>query len=271
MLDLDIVEECSSEWSSPILLVPKKADPSGEKKWRIVVDYRLLNKKIQDDKFPLPNITDILDSLSGAMYFSHLDLSQGYYQLELHPESRKYTAFTTNRAQYQMKRLPMGLKTSPHAFSRLMTIATSGLNYENCFVCLVDLIAFGRNLEDHNKNLMHVLSRFRQVNLKLNPTKCEFLKKEILYLGHIISAEGILPDPGKIEVLKQYPIPKTTDETKRFVAFANYYRKYIPNFAEIVLPLNKLSRKDVTFNWSDKCQKAFETLKTSLINPPVLQ
>lgn len=271
MCEEGIIEEAKCEWSSPVLLVPKKMDNSGEKKWRIVIDYRLLNQKIQDDKFPLPNITDILDSLSGAMYFSHLDLSQGYYQLELTPESRQVTAFTTNRGQYQMKRLPMGLKTSPSAFSRLMTVAMSGLNYDKCFVYLDDLIVFGRNLEDHNRNLINVFSRLRQVNLKLNPYKCEFLKKEILYLGHIITAQGILPDPDKIKALQKYPIPTTVDEVKRFVAFANYYRKFIPHFADIVNPLNALCRKNARFDWSEKCQNSFIKLRESLIQPPVLQ
>jgi len=267
----DIIEEAQSEWSSPILIVPKRVDSSGEKKWRIVIDMRLLNQQIKDDKFPLPNANEILDSLGGAIYFSHLDLSQGYYQVELHPESRKYTAFTTNKGQFQMKRLPMGLKISPSTFSRLMTVAMSGLNYEKCFVYLDDLIVFGRNLEDHNKNLIKVFTRLRKVNLKLNPTKCEFLKKELLYLGNVITPEGISPDPEKIRVLKDYPVPQNADEVKRFVAFANYYRKFIPNFAEKSLPLNVLCRKNIPFHWSLECQNSFEILKTALSKQPVLQ
>lgn len=271
MLHDGIIEEAKCEWSSPLLIVPKKADLNGIRKWRIVIDYRLLNKQIIDDKFPLPCISEILDSLSGAIYFSHLDLSQGYYQLELHKNSRKYTAFTTNEGQFQMKRLPMGLKVSPSAFSRLMTVALSGLNYESCFIYLDDLIIFGNSLQQHNRNLVRVLQRLREVNLKLNPSKCDFLKKEILYLGHIISSEGILPDPEKSRSILQFPIPKNADETKRFVAFANYYRKFIRNFAQIAQPLNELSRKGSIFNWSDKCQTSFDTLKQALSNPPILQ
>lgn len=132
----------------------------------------MLNERIQDDKFPLPNINEILDCLSGAMYFSHCDLSHSFYQCNLDKESRKYTAFTTDKGQYQMCRLPMGLKISPAAFSRLMTVAMSGLNYDKCLIYLDDLIIFVRNLECHNKNLMSVLTRLRKVNLKLNPSKC---------------------------------------------------------------------------------------------------
>lgn len=265
----DIIEECQSEWSSPILLVPKKND--SKKSWRLVVDYRKLNEKIQDDKFPLPNINEILDSLSGAIYFTHLDLSQSYYQVTLTPDSRNITAFTTNTGQYQMKRLPMGLKISPSAFSRVMTVAMSGLTYEKCFIYLDDLVIFGRNMESHNKNLMDVFERLRKVNLKLNPSKCQFLKMELLYLGHIVSKDGILPDPNKIKVIENYPIPKNTDEVRRFVAFCNYYRKFINKFAEITVPLNQLCRKGVPFIWSEECDQSFQNLKNKLISPPILQ
>lgn len=110
MIRDDIIEHTNSEWNSPILLVPKKSSSNNEKKWRLVIDYRKINQVIENDKFPLPNITDILDSLAGAAYFTHLDLQQSYYQANLDSDSRKVTAFTTHTGQYQMKRLPMGLK-----------------------------------------------------------------------------------------------------------------------------------------------------------------
>lgn len=271
LLKDDIIEEARSEWSSPLLIVPKKSDSSGNKKWRVVIDYRLLNKNVQDEKFPLPCISEILDSLSGAIYFSHLDLAQGYYQLELEKSSRQITAFTTDKGQFQLKRLPMGLKISPSAFSRLMTVAMSGLNYESCFIYLDDVIIFGNTLQNHNLNLIKVLERLRETNLKLNPGKCEFLKKQILYLGHLISSEGILPDPEKTRAIRQYPIPGNSKETKRFVAFCNYYRKFIKNFAQIAQPLNNMSRKGKVFEWTEDCQKSFETLRELLINSPILQ
>lgn len=290
MLKNDIIEETTSEWSSPVLLVPKKADKTNEKKWRLVIDYRHLNNKIQDDKFPLPNITEILDSLSGSIYFSKLDLSQSYYQLSLNENSRKYTSFSINKMyqlsldpssrkctaftagkQYQMKRCPMGLKTSPSVFSRLMTIAMAGLNYKKCFIYLDDCVVIGRSLTHHNKNLISVLNRLREVNLKLNPIKCEFLRHEIVYLGHKITSDGIFPDPAKIETMHKYPTPACADDVKRFVAFANYYRRFIPRFADIVYPMNTLCKKGAKFIWSSECQSAFENLKLALMNPPILE
>lgn len=271
MLHDGVIEEAKSAWSAPLLIVPKKADKTGVKQYRVVIDYRKLNQKIEDEKFPLPSITEILDSLSGATYFSHLDLSQGYYQIELDKDSRPCTAFTTERGQYQMTRLPMGLKVSSSAFSKAMSVAMSGLSYESCFVYLDDLVIFGNSVQNHNKNLIKVLERLRKVNLKLNPKKCDFLKREILYLGHIISADGIFPDKGKIETIQQYPVPKDANEIKRFVAFANYYRRFIPNFSQIAAPLNNLTRKNVPFTWSQECQTAFEKLKNALVRPPILQ
>lgn len=269
MLKDNIIEKAKSEWNSPILLVPKKSSDD-TKKWRLVIDYRKLNNVLEDDKFPLPNIEEIIDSLAGATYFSHLDLSQGYYQCELKPEDRKVTAFSDGINQFQMTRLPMGLKVSPSTFSRLMTVAMSGLNLVQCLIYLDDIIIFGKTLEEHNKNLMDVFNRLRKVNLKLNPAKCNFLKKELLYLGHFISAEGIRPDPAKIAAVKAWPTPKTADEVKRFVAFANYYRKHIQHFAKLCMPLNKLTRKNVPFEWTEACNTAFEKLRTVFVNPPVL-
>lgn len=267
LLQQGIIEPCNSEWSSPVLLVPKRSE--GEKKWRLVIDYRKLNNCILDDKFPLPHNNDILDSLSGCVYFSHLDLNQGFYNVELEESSRKYTAFSSG--QYQMTRMPMGLKTSPSSFSRMMSMAMAGLTYDKCLCYLDDLIIMGRNLHDHNKNLIDVLERIRNLNLKLNPSKCDFLKRELLYLGHVVSSEGVLPDPEKIYIIKNYPVPQNVDDTRRFVALANFYRKFIPKFAEIAYPLNALCRKNIKFNWDKNCQKSFETLKQCIMSPPVLQ
>lgn len=272
MVQDNIAEPSMSPWNSPILVVPKKKDPvTGLQKLRLVIDYRGLNDVIEDDKFPLPNITDIYDLLGGAVYFSCLDLSQGYYQMELDEHSKPLTAFSTENGHYHLTRLPMGLKTSPSAFSRMMSIAMSGLTSSRCFVYLDDIIVFGKNLREHNRNLMEVFERLREVNLKIHPGKCSFLKKEVLYLGHLISDKGILPDPTKSEVMRNYPQPTNADEVRRFVAFANYYRKFIQNFADITLPLNKLLRKDVPFEFNKDCVTAFETLRKLLASPEMLQ
>ena len=271
MLDNDIIEPASSEWSSPILMVPKKTKQGEPQKWRLVVDYRKLNLQLIDEKFPLPNITDIFDSLAGAIYFSHLDLAQGYYQVGLDSESRKVTGFSTPDGQFQMKRLPMGLKISPSAFSRVMSIAMAGLSFSKCFIYLDDLIVFGKNMQHHNDNLNDIFMRLRKTNLKLNGSKCQFMKTELNYLGHKIVNGGILPDEDKVKAIMNHPTPKTGDEVKRFVAFVNYYRTHINKFAYLTIPLNRLTKKGVMFNWTEECDKAFHEIKKILSTAPLLE
>lgn len=191
--------------------------------------------------------------------------------MKLDEKSRPMTAFSTEDGHFQLKRLPMGLKISPSKFSRMMSTAMTGLTFSRCFVYLDDLIVFGKSLKDHDKNLNEVFERLRQVNLKIHPGKCTFLRKEVLYLGHVISDKGIHPDPAKAAAMSNYPTPTNADEVRRFVAFANYYRKFIPNFATIAIPLNKLLRKNVEFNFNEDCQKSFHLLKTILSSPQILQ
>lgn len=269
LLQQDIIEPCTSAYNSPLLLVPKKS-ANNDKKWRLVVDYRQLNKHIVDDKFPLPKLEDILDHLGNAKYFSTLDLQSSFHQIELTPESRTPTAFSTNNGQYHFKRLPFGLKISTNCFQRMLTVALSGLQWQ-AFMYVDDIIVFGRNVKHHNSNLRQLFERLRKFNLKLNPSKCNFLRPEVTYLGHLITKDGIKTDPSKYNVIKNYPIPTNSEDVKRFVAFCNYYRKFIENFVNISKPLNQLSKKNCDFVWSDLEKIAFDTLKYKLMNPPILQ
>lgn len=269
LLENNIIENSVSAYNSPILLVPKKSNTS-DKKWRLVVDFRQLNKKILADRFPLPRIDTILDQLGRAKYFSTLDLMAGFHQIPLSPESRKYTAFSTPSGHYAFTRLPFGLNVSPNSFQRMMTIAMAGLTPECAFVYIDDIVVIGCSAEHHIKNLINVFKRLRHYNLKLNPEKCQFFKTEVTYLGHKITDQGILPDDTKFEVIKNYPIPTNADETRRFVAFCNYYRKFVPDFARLAKPLNDLLKKNSTFEWTDNCQSAFEQLRNHLLSPPIL-
>lgn len=268
LIDEKLIEASTSPYNSPLLLVPKKS-LDGEKKWRLVVDFRQLNKKIVDDKFPLTRLDDILDNLGRSKYFSTLDLTSSFHQIELHPDSRHLTAFSTNKGHYQFKRLPFGLKISTNSFQRMLSIALAGLDTE-AFLYVDDIIIFGCSINHHNSNLIKIFQRLRKYNLKVNPTKCNFLRKEVTYLGHLITDEGIKTDPLKYEVIKNYPTPANADEIKRFVAFCNYYRRFIPDFAKTAKPLNTVTKKNVKFEWTTECQNAFDELKTKLMNPPIL-
>lgn len=270
LLENNLIEHSLSPFNSPIILVPKKSI-NGKKKWRLCIDYRKINNKLIPDKFPLPRIDVILDGLGNAKYFSTLDLFSGFHQIPLDKDSREITAFTTERGIFQWKVLPFGLNIAPNSFCRMMQIAFSGLTPEQCFLYVDDIIVLGRSEKHHIKNLKSVFERCRKFNLKLNPEKCEFFKHEITYLGHKCTNRGIMPDPKKLEAVQKYPQPTDKATAKSFTAFANYYRKFIPNFAAIARPLNKLTRKNSTFNWTEECEKAFQTLKKKLLSPEVLQ
>lgn len=269
LLTDNIIEHSVSPYNAPLLVVPKKSTDS-EKKWRLVVDYRKLNDKIVNDKFPLTRIEDVLDKLGRARYFSTLDMSSSFHQIALNENSRPLTSFSTGNGHYQFKRLPFGLKISSNSFQRMLTIALSGLDAE-AFLYVDDIIVFGCSLKHHNENLIKVFERLKSCNLKLNANKCSFLKAEVVYLGHLITDKGIKTDPAKNDAIRNYPVPTTTDEVRRFVAFCNYYRRFIPKFADIAKNLNSLFKKNTQFEWNEKCQHSFNTLREKLIKPPILQ
>lgn len=270
LLQSKLIEKSQSAYNSPLILVPKQT-VNGEKQWRMCVDYRLVNKKLIADRFPLPRIDDILDSLGRTKYFSVLDLYSGFWQIELTEDSRDITSFSTNDGSFRWKVLPFGLSVSPSSFSRMMQLAFAGITPEQSFLYMDEMIVLGCSEKHHLSNLKKIFEVCRKYNLKLNPMKCNFFKPEILFLGHRCTKEGVLPDDRKIDVMRRYPTPTNKDETRRFVAFANYYRKFIKNFAEQARPLNRLTRKKVEFNWTKECELAFQTLRNNLSSPPILQ
>uniref|UniRef100_A0A1Y1L2Y9 RNA-directed DNA polymerase n=2 Tax=Photinus pyralis TaxID=7054 RepID=A0A1Y1L2Y9_PHOPY len=270
LLESDVIEPSVSSYNSPVLLVPKKS-LNGEKRWRMVVDFRQVNKKLIADRFPLPRIEDILDQLGRAKWFSVLDLMSGFHQILLEEDSRDITSFTVDAGTFRFKRLPFGLSVSPNSFQRMMHIAFASLSPERAFMYMDDLIVIGCSEKHHLKNLQSVFEVCRKFCLKLNPEKCQFFRKDVTYLGHHITDRGILPDKSKFDIIKNYPRPQNPDTTKRFVAFCNYYRRFIQNFASLTYCLNKLTRKNAIFNWTTDCENSFQNLKNALMQPPILQ
>lgn len=186
MLKNEIIRPSVSPYNSPLLLVPKKSS-NDDKKWRLVVDFRQLNKKIVADKFHLPRIDDILDQLGRAKYFSTLDLMSGFHQIEIEENSKKFTAFSTANGHYEFNRLPFGLSISPNSFQRMMTIALSGLPPECAFLYIDDIIVIGCSVKHHLQNLENVFKKLQHFNLKLNLDKCNFFCVDVTFLGHHIS------------------------------------------------------------------------------------
>lgn len=269
LLQENIIQNSHSPWNAPVHLVPKKIDVSGEQKYRLVVDYRKLNEITCDDRYPLPNITDIFDKLGDSMYFSTLDLASGYHQIEvLEPEK---TAFSTNEGHFEFLRMPFGLKTAPATFQRAMDNILRGLQGTHCLVYLDDIIVFSKTLDQHINKLKTIFDTLRKANLKVQLDKSEFLKKEVLYLGHTITPEGLKPNEDKIDAILKYPLPKTTTEIKSFLGLIGYYRKFIKDFAKITKPMTNCLKKNVKIELNDEYIKSFETCKALLTNAPLLQ
>ena len=265
MLDLDVIQPTSSPWASPIVLVKKK-----DGSMRFCVDYRRLNRITKLDVYPLPRIDETLDVLSGARFFTTLDLASGYWQVSMDPAAREKTAFVTHAGLYEFKVMPFGLCNAPATFQRLMEVVLTGLTRNQCFVYLDDILVISRTWNEHLENLQLVFDRLREAGLSLKPKKCTFARRKALYLGHVVSEQGIEVDTEKVEKVRNYPIPTNVKTLQRFLGLASYYRRFIPNLSKVASPLYCLTRKDAPFVWSESCQESFEKLKMLLTSTPVL-
>uniref|UniRef100_A0A8P4FZU9 ribonuclease H n=2 Tax=Dicentrarchus labrax TaxID=13489 RepID=A0A8P4FZU9_DICLA len=277
LLSSQIIRESSSPYASPIVLVRKK-----DGSMRMCVDYRLLNSKTRRDAFPLPRIEESLDALSGACWFSTLDLTSGYNQVPVTEADRPKTAFCTPFGLFEWNRMPFGLCNAPNTFQRLMQRIFGDQQCQSLLLYLDDIVVFSSTVEQHVERLQVVLARLRHEGLKAKLSKCSFFRKEVNYLGHVISADGVSTDPGKIEVVANWPIPTTASELRSFLGFASYYRCFLEGFAKLAAPLhrvvaecggtktNKKTEQRLSRCWNDECNQSFETLKAKLTMAPVL-
>ncbi len=261
MLDQKIIRESKGPWNAPLVVIPKKLDADGIRKFRICIDYRKLNEKCLHQRFPLPVIEEILDKLSHCSYFSSLDLTSGYWQIKVAEPDIEKTAFSTPTNHYEFLRLPFGLRNAPYTFQRGMNQALLGID---AIAYLDDVIIFASSLEEHSTKLREVFDKFRRHNLKLQPAKCEFLRKEILYLGHTITKDGVKPNREKIMVINDFPRPKNAEDIQSFLGLTGYYRRFISNFAHIAKPLTSLLRKDTQFEWTRDQENSFNKFKKIL-------
>ena len=228
---------------------------------RFVVDYHKFNSLTKKDSYPLPQIDNTLDCLSGAFYFSVLDFCLGCFQIPLAEDSKQYTAVTTLEGLFEFNVMPFGLTNAPSAFQRLMETVLCGLQCKICLVYIDDVI-FSHTFEQH---LQHLAA-----GLKLKPSKCHFGCHTVPYLGFLATPSGIQPDPKKAEAVRTYLVPHNSSQLRVFLRLANYYRRFISGFARVAQPLTALTRKDTPFAWSQQCQEAFDKLKIPLTTAPVL-
>ena len=265
MLSSNVIRPSNSPWASPVVMVRKK-----DGSLRFCVDFRQLNAATVKDAHPLPRIDDLLDALHGAKWFSTLDLKSGYWQVPIAEQDKEKTAFRTSSGQlFEFNQVPFGLCNAPATFSRLMDRVLAGLHWETCLFYLDDIIVFSSTWEEHLARLREVFERLRQAKLKLGAAKCTFAAKEVSYLGHRVTEEGLLPDPSLLAAIRDIPPPTTATEVRSFLGLAGYYRRYVKGFAAIAAPLFALTRKEALFHWSEGCQTAFDQLKNRLTTSPI--
>src|SRR5271157_5017157 len=266
MLKGGIIQPTHSPWASNVVLVRK---PSGE--LRFCIDYRRLNQITVADSYPMPRIDCCMDALGGAKYFSTLDMRSGFWQLELDADTSEKTAFITRKGAFKFNVMSYGLTNAPAIFQRLMDLMLSGLNWDVCLAFIDDIIVMSNSFEQQLERLTLVFDRIRAANLKLSPKKCHLFLKEVKFLGSIVTADGIKPDPEKIDKVRNWPVPLNVKQVRGFVALASYYRRHIPGFAQIAKPLHELTRKKVRFEWTNNRQMAFDKLKELLTTAPVVR
>jgi hypothetical protein len=265
MLDHNVIRPSASLWSSPIVLVQKS-----DKSTRFCVDYRLLNDVTYKDAYPLPRIDDTLDNLAGSQYFSTIDLTSGYWQIEMDKESAEKTAFSSSRGLFEFTVMPFGLCNSPATFQRAMEFCLAGLQFEQCLIYLDDIIVFSSTFQAHLDRLANVFERFSANGIKLKPSKCTFGAQSVKYLGHIVSRDGIMPDPAKIDTVRNWTAPQNIKQLRSFLGLASYYRRFVKSFSKIAAPLHALTSDKVPFQWTETHNSAFNILKEKLISAPIL-
>ncbi|GAB2284271.1 hypothetical protein Dimus_039656 [Dionaea muscipula] len=237
---------------------------------RLCIDYREINKVTVKNRYPLPRIDDLFDQLQGAQVFSKIDLRSGYHQLKVREGGIAKTAFRTRYGYYEFLVMPFGLTNAPAAFMDMMHRVIKPYLDRFVVVFIDDILIYSRSRERHMHHLRIALQTLREQQLYAKFNKCEFWLNSVAFLGHVISKDGVSVDQKKIEAVQQWVRPTNVREVRSFLGMAGYYRRFVEVFSTIALPLTALTRKDVKFVWTDKCEQSFKELKRRLTTAAVL-
>jgi hypothetical protein len=265
-LDKGYIRPSQSPMASPFFFVTKK-----DGRLRPCQDYRYMNDGTKKNAYPLPLITDIMRQLVGAKYYTKLDVRWGYNNIRIKKGDEWKAAFKTNRGLFEPTVMFFGMCNSPATFQAMMDDIFMGMiEGKMVIVYMDDILIFAETEEELQKRTKMVLEKLREHDLFLKAKKCEFCKTKIEYLGMIVEEGKISMDPVKLGGIRDWPIPTTVKQVRSFLGFGNFYRKFISHYSDLARPLNDLTKKDKKFEWTDECQKAFETLKARFTEEPVL-
>nr|CAB3502861.1 unnamed protein product [Digitaria exilis] len=265
LLDKGFIRPSVSPWGCPAIFVKKK-----DHSLRLCIDYRPLNAVTIKNKYPLPRIDILFDQLAGARVFSKIDLRSGYHQIKIRPCDIPKTAFSTRYALYEFLVMSFGLTNAPAYFMYLMNSVFMSELDKFVVVFIDDILVYSKNEEEHAEHLRIVLQRLRDHQLYAKFSKCEFWLESVKFLGHTVSKDGISVDPSKVQEVLDWQPPTSVHEIRSFLGLAGYYRRFIPDFSRIAKPMTELLKKGVKFEWNDKCEEAFHTLRRLLTSAPVL-
>jgi hypothetical protein len=261
------IKPSKSPYGAPVLFVHKK-----DGTLRMCVDYRAFNKATVKNWYPLPCIDDLFDRLSGAKIFSRIDLRSGYYQIRIAEGDEEKTACHTRYGSYKFSVMPFGLTNAPATFCTLMNDIFRKWLDDFVVVYIDDILIYNSSLEEHEEHLRQVFQRLRENKLYAKLEKCEFGVKEVDFLGHRITQEGLKMDDHKVKAILDWEPPKSVLALRSLLGLASYYRKFIRNFAKIAAPLTNLLKKSaITYEWEEACDETFGTLKGILVKAPVLK
>lgn len=256
-----------SPWGSPVILVPKK---DGTKK--LCVDFRKINTLTTPDPYPIPRIDAMIDELAGASFISVLDMTKGYWQVPVAPESQPKMAFVTSFGKFEFKVMPFGLTGAPAVFQRLMNEVLADMTGKVA-AYMDDVVIYSATWEEHLQHVQEMLDRIWGAGLTLKASKCRFGMRSCEYLGHEVGEGKVKPMAVLTQNMRDFAVPKNKKQVRAFLGLSGYYQQFIPYYATIATPLSNLTKKDLPdkVQWKEEHQQAFDQLKEALVSEPVLQ